>query len=244
MEKATKLVEYYKDDRGQSIIGPSTATIFYGQCGEDLEVYVDFIAKNKEAFRNNGTYIEVGGSDGVKFSNTKFFEDDLGFTGVLIEPVPEFFSMLQKTRPNNSLYNCIVSESEEPQDFLISRGPGGGWVSGMEKTMSEKNKFSWHGQNSSLIKIQTDKISSIVKKSGLKYVDLFFIDVEGAEKEVLETVDFSVPIYVIVIELDGTNEEKDNECREILEQNGFTFHKKCALSDIWYNENYFDVRGR
>jgi hypothetical protein len=68
MEKATKLVEYYKDDRGQSIIGPSTATIFYGQCGEDLEVYVDFIAKNKEVFRNNGTYIEVGGSDGVKFS--------------------------------------------------------------------------------------------------------------------------------------------------------------------------------
>ena len=244
MEKTTRLVEYYRQEDGQPIIGASTATIFYSQCGEDLEVYVDFISKNKDYFRDNGTYIEVGGSDGVKFSNTKFFEDELGFTGILIEPEPQFFNLLQKTRPNNHLYNCLISESHNPQNFIVSKGPGDGWVSGMEKTMSEGHKLSWHNENSLVSKIQTEKISSIVKISGLKYIDLFFIDVEGAEEEVLNTVDFDLPIYVVVVELDGSNIIKDNRCRNILNKNGFTLHKKVGLSDIWYNKNYFDIRGQ
>jgi hypothetical protein len=37
---------------------------------------------------HGGTFVELGALDGVLFSNTKFYEDTLGWTGVLIEAQP------------------------------------------------------------------------------------------------------------------------------------------------------------
>ena len=96
MEKRTTVVEYYKDETGRPVLGPSTATIFYGQCGEDLEIYSHFFSDKVDFYKENqGYYIEIGASDGVKFSNTKFFEDEMGFVGILIEPVPAFMVRLK-----------------------------------------------------------------------------------------------------------------------------------------------------
>jgi hypothetical protein len=55
---------------------------FYSQQGEDMYVYKKFI--NKVA--NDGIFVELGGLDGITYSNTKFFEDTLSFSGLLIEP--------------------------------------------------------------------------------------------------------------------------------------------------------------
>ena len=79
-----------------------------------------------------------------------------------------------------------------------------------------------------------------MKDSGLKYVDLFFIDVEGAEYEVLKTIDWNTPIYLIVIEL--SDSEKDRNCRNLLHDKGYTFHKKVGLSEVWYDETYLEKR--
>jgi hypothetical protein len=49
--------------------------IFYSQIGEDILIYNNYINKIK----NDGTYIEIGASDGLTYSNTKFFNEKLGF---------------------------------------------------------------------------------------------------------------------------------------------------------------------
>jgi FkbM family methyltransferase len=242
VEKNTKIVCYYKNPDGNHIFGPTTATIFYGQCGEDLEVYCDFFHQKRSWYQSNkGTYIEIGASDGVKFSNTKFFEEDMGFSGVLIEPEPQMFETLKKTRPANYLYNCAVDSSEQPVTFLVSNGPGAGWVSGIEKRMSEHHKQAWH-QDTQRIIVNTAKMSSLMRDSGLERVDLYSIDVEGGEYEVLSTTNWNIPIYVIIIELakGDTETEKDIKCRKLLAEKGYTFHKRINLSEIWYDETYFD----
>ena len=43
--------------------------IFYSQIGEDILIYNNYINKIK----NDGTYIEIGASDGLTYSNTKIF---------------------------------------------------------------------------------------------------------------------------------------------------------------------------
>jgi hypothetical protein len=53
--------------------------MYYSQCEEDI-----FLNKNYFKNKKNGTYIELGALDGVLFSNTKFFEDTLNWTGILI----------------------------------------------------------------------------------------------------------------------------------------------------------------
>ena len=52
-------------------------------------------------------------------------------------------------------------------------------------------------------------------------------------------MDFTIPVYVICIELDGHNVEKDERCREILRKNGFLFDRRFCINEFWYNPNYY-----
>lgn len=48
----------------------------------------------------NGTYLEIGGLDGVTFSNSYVFNKDLQWRGVLIEISASNFGQLVHNRPN------------------------------------------------------------------------------------------------------------------------------------------------
>lgn len=244
MEKKYQTVEYFRDSRGVHF-GESTATIFYGQCGGDLEIYVDFISKDLEFFKDTGTYIEIGASDGVKYSNSKFFEDELGFSGILIEPLPNFFDTLKQTRPNNRLYNCAVSEEGDSVDVFYSSSIDG-YLSGMTNTMASSRKTNAGFDDSKdIISVQAKRMSEIMNESGLEYVDIFSIDVEGGEYEILNTIDWNIPIYLFIIELseDDGDTQKNINCRTLMKDKGYHFHKKVGLSEIWYDPSYLDNMG-
>jgi hypothetical protein len=49
---------------------------------------------------------------GVRFSNSKFFEETLDWMGVMIEPLPSSFKKLVKNRPLAQKYNCAICEYE------------------------------------------------------------------------------------------------------------------------------------
>ena len=70
--------------------------MYYSQYQEDVFLN-DRYFKNKR----NGTYIELGALDGIFYSNTKFFEDQFGWSGILIEPHPIICESLKNNRPNN-----------------------------------------------------------------------------------------------------------------------------------------------
>ena len=90
--------------------------------------------------------------------------------------------------------------------------------------MSENFRKGWHKDNSNEYYVDSEPINNICKKSNISYIDLMTIDVEGGEQVVLETIDFNIPIYIICIELDNHNIDKDNNCRKILKKNGFILH--------------------
>ena len=53
---------------------------------------------NEEIFKNrikDGFFIEAGAFDGETFSNTLFFELKKNWTGLLVEPNPDAFEILQ-----------------------------------------------------------------------------------------------------------------------------------------------------
>jgi hypothetical protein len=65
--------------------------MYYSQAGED-----EFLNSNYFKNKRDGIYIELGALDGTLYSNTKFFEDQLGWKGILIEPHPYKFQDLKK----------------------------------------------------------------------------------------------------------------------------------------------------
>jgi len=209
---------------------------YNSQQGEDKYVYENFI-KGKIS---NGFFIELGAVDGIKYSNSKFFEDSLGFTGILIEPSLNQFEKLIKNRPNCNNFNYAISKIEGEVDFK-----GNDEVGGMVHTMAESFHKGWyendkypHLKNLTTYKAKSIPLHKILKQVDVKKVDLFFIDVEGGELEVLETMDWSIPVYIIVIELDNHNAEKDEKCRKIMISNGLTFYSILGINEVWINNNY------
>jgi FkbM family methyltransferase len=223
----------------------------------DIFLLENFFTKCVNKPIKDGIFVELGALDGIKYSNTKMFENNLGFTGVLIEPSSSF-NKLVKNRPNCKNYNYAVSSKElkfveffSYDDNNIDNGLRGAIlekivecdaVSGMVHTMSESHKKGWQDEYKlpkTSIKVPCKRIDYILKDSDIKYIDLFSIDVEGGEFEVLETMDWSIPVYIIMIELDKSNLEKDEKCKEILRNQGFIFLMKKGLDEFWINNNYY-----
>lgn len=163
-----------------------------------------------------------------------FFEKYLGFGGILIEPVKEYYDKLIKNRPNNTCYNNAISSNKSDVEILVN-----GAVSGIKQNMAKTFIDGWHSK-SSIRKVKTKTLSNIFQEKGIEYIDFFSLDVEGGELDVLKTIDWKkITIYLICIELDGDDKEKNNKCRQILIENGFIFKIKMCINEFWINPNYF-----
>ena len=216
---------YIKKDYYESLT--KKGHIYYSQQGEDVYIHNNYINK----FCDDGIFVEIGGMDGIKYSNTKFFEDSLGFKGVLIEPTNMFINM-QKNRQKCDCYNIAVNYNKGKIKFV-----GDNATAGITEYMADEFKNFYH-KNSYEYYVDCEPFSDILAKSKITYIDLLSIDVEGAEQVVLETMNWDIPIYVIVIELDGHNKIKDSKCRDILRKNGFIFDIRMCINEFWINKNY------
>jgi FkbM family methyltransferase len=207
---------------------------FYGQCGEDKHIYETYF-KNKR----DGVFLELGALDGLTYSNTKFFEESLGWTGVLIEPVPDYCSKIANHRPRSKVYNNIVSTSPEPMDIYVN-----GAVSSVKDYTTQQYFDGWHkGKNIKTIKVPSRRLDDILLDAGITHIDFWSLDVEGAEYEVLQTMDWSIPVGVICIEICGGESADMNEkCRQILRDNGFLCEGPVAHNEVWIHPDYkFDI---
>jgi FkbM family methyltransferase len=207
--------------------------MYYSQHGED-EFLNETYFKNKK----NGRYIELGALDGVRCSNTKFYEDTLNWTGVLIEPHPLKYKDLVVNRPKNVLSNSLVSSLTEELDFrYFINYPAE--VSGIEQTLP-KNHYDiyfdhphCHGYPQTSVKMTPKPLTEIIKAAPFDHYDLLSLDVEGHEYEVLQSWDFSVPIDVILIEMLGMNSERDELCRQHLLKHGYVYDNKIGINEVY-----------
>ena len=212
--------------------------MYYSQCQEDI-----FLNENYFKNKKNGTYIELGALDGVLFSNTKFFEDTLNWTGILIEPHPIKYNLLEKNRPNNYLFNNLVSDIEEELNFKYFLDCHAA-VSGVENTLSQHHYDVYYNNENnknflqSSVYIKPISLTEIIKKTNIKHFDLLSLDVEGHEYEVLKSWDFSIPIDVIIIETLGVQPERDEMCRKILINNGYKFDNSYKHNEIFILNNF------
>ena len=201
------------------------SNVFYSQLGEDVYIYQRFINQ----IRDDGIFVELGGMDGVRYSNSKFFEDTLKFNGILIEPT-YLFNFMIKNRPKCKNYNYAINQEEKMIEFI-----GNDATAGILETMPQYMREVYH-KNSSIYQVPGIPIKNLL--TDIKYIDVMFIDVEGAEEIVLETMNWNIEVYLIVIEMHGIDKDKDQRCREILEREGFTFYSKLCINEIWINDKY------
>lgn len=203
---------------------------FYSQQDEDKYI-IQYLLKEKIT---DGTFLEIGACDGVLYSNTKTLEDYFCFNGILIEPQSNFFKNLKQNRNSdkNEIYNYAVSNSDAEYIEFIGDNAEAGITKNINTNL---NKFKhWKPY-----KVKNIKMKEILQKSSFNYIDFMIIDVEGGELELLKSIDFSFPIFCIIIEAHSTEQEKNKIFGKFLKSKGFIYKERQRGNEVWLNKNYF-----
>jgi len=182
--------------------------MFYSQCNEDKIIYEKYI---KDIHIDNPIYLEMGAMDGLYTSNTLFFEKELNWTGILIEPHPINFSNLLVNRPNNKLFNCLVSNNSDEIEYIYYDIINLSGISGVKNTLTKNNIDIFYTKNNPWISSMIDNnqytimmkprtLTDIIHESKVSKIDFFSLDVEGHELNVIKSFDWSIPVNIFLIE--------------------------------------------
>jgi FkbM family methyltransferase len=165
----------------------------------------------------NGFYIECGANDGVNQSNTWYFEKSLNWRGILIEPNKQIFEELKKNRSSKNIFEnvALVSESFSKKIYLTND--------------NLESKITGNLNNSN-IEVLTSTLNNILKKNEIYKINLFSLDVEGYEENVLNGIDLKIfEIDYILIE---TNNFK--KINSVLKYNNYNFLEKLSFHDYLF----------
>jgi FkbM family methyltransferase len=212
------------------------AWVFYGQQGEDLDVFVDFF---RDYPVEKGVFVEVGAGNGVEFSNTHFFDKSLGWRGVLVEPNRNHEDFLRTVRSDCHVEMCAAGKENGEASFAVHPDK---WAQSHRTDVNSIELQNALGRDTEMemITVPVRPLGEILKEANISYVDFLSIDVEGSELEVLEGMDWEIPVHVLVIECtvaacDDTRKRVET-CREMLKEKGFTFHKVLGGNEVWKND--------
>ena len=188
-----------------------------------------------------GTYVELGALDGVKYSNSHLFHYGLDWRGVLIEPNPKNFRALRHNRPEDDTFNYAVCASSSKVRFVGDRKRGA--TSGVLEFMDPSFVKEWH-PNIDIAKLPTidcKSLSDILDESLLvpgQAIDFLSLDVEGAELEVLKTLNFTKHIFGVIFYENGG---KDLEIKKLLDEHGYEFRFQALRSNFHTNRRWDDI---
>ena len=164
---------------------------YYGQhfaSGQVDEFLYNRYFLNKE----NGFFIECGAADGFNLSSCKFFEENLGWVGINMEASPDKYAKLVINRPDSflNLNKGLLHESGKfvfRDDTVSDPTRFAGWGNGSFQH-TEKHYMELHRMGIQLkeSEIETITFKELIETYDVKEVDLFILDVEGMELEVIE----------------------------------------------------------
>jgi FkbM family methyltransferase len=157
---------------------------------EDVLIYELIKHKLDKIYTDNPCYYDVGVNDPIIYNNTYLFYQ-LGFRGVLIEPLPFCHENIEKTRPNDVLVKGAAGTTNESGRIKKRGSHGGGSYITDPKWLGTKNCYP----------CQIYGINELIEQHG---VPLFMsIDVEGMELLILNAMKKKVPC--ICLEHDKAN---------------------------------------
>ncbi|MEI0607955.1 FkbM family methyltransferase [Brachyspira pulli] len=170
------------------------------------EIEQDFISYLVFSGKKKGFFIDIGANDGIRISNTYFFEK-LGWSGICIEANPTIYEQLQKNR-NCDLYNVAILDKKMDNVKLVNY-----------EGHSLMAKVDMSGSNESSINIKSITFDELMNNyKNITSIDLLSIDVEGFELNILKTIDFNkYDIKLIIVE----NNEEEGILKEYMKSKGY-----------------------
>lgn len=145
----------------------------------------------------NGRYVEIGANDPEHFSVTKAFYDR-GWRGLAVEPVPSFASRLRAARPEDVVVEAAVTQQDGSITLHVIEG------SGLSTVVDDVNsRHEADGRVVVDLEVRSVRLDTLIAEHGFDTgpVHFLLVDVEGAEADVLASVDLRAwRPWVVVVE--------------------------------------------
>lgn len=192
--------------------------------------------------RRAGVFVDIGAHDGVTLSNSYYFEKELGWNGLCVEPNPARYKELTKSRRAQTK-NCGVGPTEGRLKFLqlpahLDLG------SGFLDYFAPQSEFAErHPAGSVVVEIPVLRLTELLASARFERIDYLSIDTEGADFDIIRSLDFTnCDISTISVENSGW----DERIAAYLGSNGYSLIAVLGSDEIYLKrelEHTFPLRG-
>ncbi len=158
--------------------------------------------------RDGGVFIEAGANDGVRQSNTYFFEKVRGWKGLLVEPVPELAAECRKNRRAAVVCEAALVEREVAGATVELQVAGlMSTVTGALDDEALARHLAWAVEvqkdlrGTRTMRVPARTLSALIDEAGVgREIDLLCLDVEGGEEAALRGLDLTrhAPRFICV----------------------------------------------
>eukprot|EP00300_Choanocystis_sp_HF-7_P030915 c39928_g1_i1.p1 GENE.c39928_g1_i1~~c39928_g1_i1.p1 ORF type:complete len:338 (+),score=65.04 c39928_g1_i1:60-1073(+) len=182
---------------------------------------------------------EVGALDGViDGSISHFFERALGWSTLLQEANAANFKGLKQNRPQATLVEGAICGADNEAGTLEFLGDYGGSV-GAVKTMDPMHRKTFHGTRDDTYVVRCEPLALTLARVGIPHIDLWSLDVEGAELVALDSMDWNIPVRALLIEINKLDLPRDRVIEAKLTAVGFRMHGWISsLNQLWINDGF------
>jgi len=188
--------------------------------------YIESIKNDNDVF-----FLEIGAFDGKSFDELYKYTHSNNWTGIFVEPIPEYFQQLQlnfKNIENKLFENSAITE--ENREYKIKRinNKKNKWAKGCNTLTNNDHtvKYGYKEQTINGITFQT-----LVKKYDIKKIDVLQIDTEGYDLIILKQI---IPMFkpkFIKVEQRHLKHSDKVKMKQLLTNHGYKY-KRIGLDYI------------
>ncbi len=206
-----------------------TNYLYRSQAGQDA--IVDQLANRKIG----GTFVDIGGYDGVTGSNSLFFEQIRGWTGILVEPVGSQIDKARVARKCDCLQYAVAPEDGTARFIAVTQGYT--QMSGLASSYDEKLLETVRNDprhKEEIVEVETRTLSRLLIEAGIEHPDFISLDIEGGELDVLRNFPFdshNVTFWAI------ENNTGNTEIASIMRENGYELVEFAGQDEIYQLKN-------
>ncbi len=180
---------------------------------------------------SGGTFVDVGGYDGVTGSNTFYFERNRKWSGLLLEPVEAFRVQAETARECPCLPIAVSDKEGEARFMAVSRGytQMSGLIDNYDPNLLTRVR-SDNRHVEEEITVTTQTLPRILEDNGMTSADFISLDIEGGELPVLESfpfADFQVGAWAI------ENNTGTSEIGKIMRAHDYQLVEFCGPDEIY-----------
>lgn len=199
---------------------------FHSQAGQDA-----FLDERIFKGKRGGVFVEVGGYDGITGSNCLFFEMMRGWSGVLIEPSPQYHRFAAEFRRCTCLRLAVADAPGEAEFLDVAAGMT--QMGGLVATYDPKLRAAVEQDprhKGQVIKVKTRTLAAILDSQYLTEVDYISLDVEGGEMAILAKFPFEkYKITAWTIE----NNNGSPEIPALMRARGYKLVEALGVDDVY-----------